>query len=350
MPEINKIPESSCLYNGNQPYHVHYDNLPLKNILKRIELVNYQVDINSDILRGANLSSRLVSLHDNGKIKTSAVNSSLHNIGHHTDGSYQGIDYVRMKKDERDKLELVNSEANKLYIEIEDKIDTSSTPVVSEIPEYYTIETGVLKFKSSDTIYFDFQAPTSEEIGQNVAGTIKAYSVFPLNSAHRHYYGLVPEHQDSVSPDYQNYITTSYPALASFSEESLRVYVNGVRLGTTETVNVPSTGPLVDGSNLAIVSNIIFGSNVKILSNVAIGSNITVVSNVSVGSNVTIGSNITVASNVTVGSNFNVSWKRLKIESQNSTSGTFSLNIPLEAGWRNITIDYDQTLISPPTS
>ena len=302
MPEINKIPESSCLYNGNQPYHVHYDNLPLKNILKRIELVNYQVDINSDILRGANLSSRLVSLHDNGKIKTSAVNSSLHNIGHHTDGSYQGIDYVRMKKDERDKLELVDSEANKLYIEIEDKIDTSSTPVVSEIPEYYTIETGVLKFKSSDTIYFDFQAPTSEEIGQNVAGTIKAYSVFPLNSAHRHYYGLVPEHQDSVSPDYQNYITTSYPALASFSEESLRVYVNGVRLGN----NTTNSGVIISVVPSSIVSS--------------------------------------------GGANVSSNWKQIYVESQNSTSGTFSLNIPLEAGWRNITIDYDQTLISPPTS
>ena len=308
MPEINKIPESSCLYDGNQPYHVHYDNLPLKNILKRIELVNYQVDINSDILRGSSgtagsLSNRLVSLHDNGKIKTSSVNSSLHNIGHHTDGSYEGVDYVRMKKDERDKLELVNSEANKLYIEIEDKLDTgSATPVVSEIPEYYTIETGVLKFKSSDTIYFDFQAPTSEEIGQNVAGTIKAYSVFPLNSAHRHHYGLVPEHQNSVSPDYQNYITTSYPTLASFSEESLRVYVNGTRLGN----NTTNSGVIISVVPSSIVSS--GGANV--------------------------------ASN----------WKQIYVESQNSISGEFSLNIPLEAGWRNITIDYDQTLISPPTS
>ena len=50
-------------------------------------------------------------------------------------------------------------------------------------------------------------------------------------------------------------------------------------------------------------------------------------------------------SNVTIGSNLNIGWKQLKIESQNCTVGTFSLNMPLDQGWRNITIDYDQMII-----
>lgn len=327
MPDINKITE--VLYNGLYPYHVHYDNLPLKNILQRIDLVNHQVDINSDILRGAggsvgSLSNRLsVSLHDNGKIISSSVDNSLHNIGHHKDGSYGGISYVRMKEEERDKLSRIQSEANKLYLEIEDKIDSGN---LLSSPNYYTVDTGKLKFKSSDTVFFNYEAPTTVEVGQNIAGVIKAHCVFPANAVHRHFYGTIPEHNiasGNVTPDYRNFVTTSYSSLAYFSEDSLRVYVNGVRLNTIETVNVPSSNSniLVEGSNLNIVSNI------------------------TVGSNIAVGSNLTVVSNVAIGSNFNIGWKRLKIESQNNMNGTFSLNIPLDPGWRNITIDYDQMII-----
>jgi hypothetical protein len=95
MPNINSI--MPVLHDGNQPYHVHYDNLPLKNILTRIDLVNAQVDINSQILRGSSgssgsLNNRLaVSLENNGKLKSSSVDQSLHNIGAHLDGEYEGI-------------------------------------------------------------------------------------------------------------------------------------------------------------------------------------------------------------------------------------------------------------------
>ena len=296
MPEINKIPESSCLYDGNQPYHVHYDNLPLKSILTRIDLVNAQVDINSDILRGSggtvgSLKNRLsASLHDNGKIISSSVDNSLHNVGYHLDGQYGGVDYVRMKQDERDKLELINSQANKLYIEIEDKISISSTPIFSESPEYYTIETGTLKFKSSDTVFFDFEAASTEEIGQNIAGVIRAHSVFPPNAAHRHNYGIVPDHQDTSSPDYENFVTTKTTSLASFMEGSLRVYVNGVRLSApteynlTPSVNVPNHDA--------------------------------------------------------------TEWKELYVALQDSETGDFSLNIPITQN-DQIFIDFDQSLVLP---
>ena len=51
MPEIWKI--TPVEYDGSMPYHTHYDNIPLRNIVARIDLVNAQVDINADILRNS---------------------------------------------------------------------------------------------------------------------------------------------------------------------------------------------------------------------------------------------------------------------------------------------------------
>lgn len=232
MPDISKIPE--VLYQGLQPYHVHYDNLPLTNILTRIDLVNNQVNINSDILRGANgtvgsLNNRLsVGINDNGTLKYSAVNNALHNIGYHTDGEYDGVEYVRMKSEERDKLSLIDSEANKLYIEIEDSVPMSAISSISYTPSYVTVSTGTLRFKSTDTVKFDFESPD----------VIKARSVFPISSAHQHHYGLKPAHQTPSSPDYQNFKTTSVNT--PFMSGTLRVYVNGIRILDTTPTLVPA--------------------------------------------------------------------------------------------------------------
>lgn len=248
MPEINLIPESSCLYDGNQPYHVLYDNLPLKNILRRIELVNTQVDINTDILRGSggnvgSLNNRLlVSLHDNGKIISSSVDNSLHNIGYHLDGSYEGVEYVRMTQSERDKLSLIGSEANNLQIEIEDKIDNE---VFLENPISRKITSGTVVLRSSDTVFFNFESATSEEIGNNVSGIIKAHCLFPPSSAHRHNYGIIPVVESLVSPNNKNYITTTINT--QFIEGSLRVHINGVRLNYATEEN-PTPSVLVPNS------------------------------------------------------------------------------------------------------
>lgn len=225
MPEINKIPE--VLYEANQPYHFHYDNLPLKNILKRIDLVNAQVDINSDILRGCSgsvgtLSNRLsVSINDDGSLKNDAIDESNHNIAYHTDGSkvVDGVntDYVVMKKSERDKLDLIESEANRIEIQIEDSLydDISLGPI--------NLSTGVVKFESSNSVLFDFEAPN----------IIKAHSAFAPEAAHKHHYSIVPGHLNASIPDFKSYIT-----YVPFMEGSLRVYVNGIRLGENE-VAVP---------------------------------------------------------------------------------------------------------------
>lgn len=230
MPEINKIPE--VLYEANQPYHFHYDNLPLKNILKRIDLVNAQVDINADILRGCSgsvgtLANRLeVSINDDGSLKENSINESLHNIAFHADGSRNDadgvpIDYVVMKKSERDKLGLIEDEANRIEIQVDDSLyDDVSLGTVN-------LTTGVIKFESSNSILFDFEAPN----------IIKAHSAFPPEAAHKHHYNITPAHFNSSEPDDTNYITSLFNT--PFIEGSLRVYVNGIRLGETE-VPVPS--------------------------------------------------------------------------------------------------------------
>lgn len=215
MPNINSIPE--VLYEPNQPYHYYYDNLPLRNILTRIGLVNIQVDRNSDVIRGAagtagSIDARLnVSLQEDGTLKMSAVDAAEHGIGHHTDGAGpDSVEYVRMRADERAKLELVESEANRLYVEVEDQHPTVGPNVV--------LSSGTLRLRRSSTIFFDFEAPD----------VVRAHSAFPPDTAHRHHYSLAPAHQNPSSPDYRNYRTTSVST--PYMAGTLRVCVNGVRL------------------------------------------------------------------------------------------------------------------------
>jgi hypothetical protein len=223
MPQINSIPEVT--YDANQPYHYLYDNLPLQNILTRIGLVNIQVDANTDILRGScgtagSLSNRLdASLKDSGDIKAEAVDKSLHNIGHHVDGTGpDGVEYVRMKTDERSKLADIGSGANNLQIDIEDTLPT--------IGSFVTFTNGTLRIRNSPTIFFDFEAPD----------ILKAHSIFPPDAAHRHHYDVIPAYDIPSSPTYKIFKTTSINT--PFEEGSLRVYVNGFRL-TNAGVDVP---------------------------------------------------------------------------------------------------------------
>lgn len=218
MPNINSIPE--VLYQPNQPYHYFYDNLPLRNILQRIGLVNIQVDINSDILRGASgnagsLSDRLdVSIEENGDLKSSALNSANHNIAYHTDGSDEnGVEYVRMKKEERNKLSLIASEANKFLIEIED-----AYPTIGNLVTLPSENNETLKLRNSATIFFDFTAPN----------ILKAHTIFPPDAVHRHHYDITPAYDVPNNPSFKNYKTTSLNT--PYEPGSLRVFVNGSRL------------------------------------------------------------------------------------------------------------------------
>lgn len=214
MPEIELIPE--VLHEPNQPYHFHYDNLPLKAILDRLDLINSQVDINTSILRGTqgttgSLGARLtVSTEDDGTLKASAIDAALHSIEEHTDTD----DYVRMTSSERDKLALIDSEATNIEIEVE---AISSTVLFAN---------GTVRFQPSDTVTWSIDAPD----------IVKAHSAFPADAAHRHNYDITPANV-SPTPDYQNFKTTSINT--PFIEDTLRVYVNGVRLSATGQVRVP---------------------------------------------------------------------------------------------------------------
>lgn len=222
MPQINSIPE--VLYHPNQPYHHLYDNLPLKNILTRIGMVNIQVDTNADILRGAagslgSLNDRLdVSLQDNGHIKTSAVDSALHSIESHTDGD----NYVRMTTEERNKLDFVLEGSNRCQIEIEN-LDNSTIKYPPDL------ESGTLRLVKSPSIFFEFRAPDELAIHSNL----------PPDIAHRHHYDVTPAYDNPSNPSFQHYKTTSLNT--PFMDGTLRVYVNGSRL-TDEAVKVLNYG------------------------------------------------------------------------------------------------------------
>lgn len=214
MPQIELIPE--VLYNPLNPYHYYYDNLPLKNILTRVSLVNDTVDIAYGILSSAigtqgTLSNRLAqSIHPDGSLIASAVDEAEHNIGYHTDGmGPDNVSYVRMKASESAKLALVASNATNLALLVD-----ASSPVL--------FDAGTVEFLSSPGL--TWSVTSGNKVSLDLA--------FPAAAAHNHYYDVTP-----VTSDYKNYKTTtvSTPCITG----SLRVYVNGIRLSANTSVYVP---------------------------------------------------------------------------------------------------------------
>lgn len=234
MPHINSIPE--VLYEAGHPYHHLYDNLPLKNILARISLVNIQVDTTADILRGAagsvgSLNNRLdVSLEEDGSIKTESVDSAMHSIESHTDSDL----YVRMTTDERNKLDLILNGANKFQIEVED-LDGSMLRFPPDL------ENGILKLLRSPSIFFEFKSPNE----------FAMHSTLPPDVAHRHHYDLMPAYDNPSNPSFQHYKTTSLNT--PFMDGTLRVYVNGTRI-TDEGVKIINASSSTSWSSVYIVT------------------------------------------------------------------------------------------------
>lgn len=210
MPNINQIPE--VYYNPLDPYHHEYDNKPLKNINARIELINSAVDNNSQALRDAagtqgNVDTRISqSIDVDGNLRVDAIDETLHHIGAHTEGDYNGTEYAIMTQAERDKLALISDDATNITI----GIDTISSTV--------NFDDGQVLIQNSDSV-------TWEVISPNI---VKAHLGFPLEAAHLHYYDLTPSHANIITPNYTNYKTTSLST--PFLEDSLRVYINGIRI------------------------------------------------------------------------------------------------------------------------
>jgi hypothetical protein len=223
MPRIELIPE--VFYNPQDPIHWEIDNLPLKAIIRRQNLINLALDNVIEQMRDAigtqgSLSNRLnQSLKPDGGLKTDAVDGAMHSIESHTDSDM----YVRMTREESEKLAHVAEEATNTSFEIY----TDETTFVE-------FSQGVLRIKPSTTVTPSFESPD----------VLKLNLSFPTSAAHEHYYGLVPIDANQVSPDFKNYKVTATDPVTSFVNGSLRVYVNGVRIFEDAEVYVP--GPLVD--------------------------------------------------------------------------------------------------------
>lgn len=227
MPHIELI--QNVLYDGMQPYYVDFDNLPLQNILYRQTLINDVVDANTILVQSAKGSRNSIadrldeSLEQDGSLKTTAVDTSLHNIGAHTDGEGldalgETVDYVRMLASERDKLELVSDEATALSI----LVNTPSAAIL--------FNDDLIEMVGSDTVTWEVEGLEGSQI-------LKAHTTFPTSLAHRHIYDATPVPYDILDPDYMEYKVNS--VATPYLEDSLKVYINGFKLTTTDEVYVP---------------------------------------------------------------------------------------------------------------
>jgi hypothetical protein len=215
MPRIELIPE--VLYTANDPIHWEFDNLPLRAILDRQGLINNALDNVLEELRDAigsqgSVANRLnQSINGDGTLKKSAVDATMHTMDDHTDTD----DYVRMTKAQSDKLDEIADDATDVTV----TVYTESGAV--------EFTTGNIEIHASDTVEPTVDSPN----------IVKFNMVFPAEAAHQHYYGLVPVHDNIVTPDYINYKVTS--GATPFVEGSLRIYINGVRIFSDAEVYAP---------------------------------------------------------------------------------------------------------------
>jgi hypothetical protein len=221
VPRIELIPE--VLHGANDPYHWEYDNLPLKNIITRQNLINAAVDNALEDLRNAagtagSFGNRMnQSIEDDGSLKTSAIDSAAHSIEEHTDSA----SYVRMSASQSAKLDLIEDEATNFGL----LVNSDGTTLLS-------FTSGTLTIEPSNTITPTIESPS----------TLKLHTTFSADAVHQHHYNGDPVHADQGDPDYVNYKVNSMSS--AYMEGSLRVHINGMRIFESDEVYVP--GALVD--------------------------------------------------------------------------------------------------------
>jgi hypothetical protein len=244
MVDLSKIPVPE--YQPNQPYHWEYDNLPIKNLVLRDELINNELENASQILRNGagtqgNMANRIdQSIDSDGNLKPIAIDQALHSIAEHTDASKDvdgselsyiqntlgfnsitnPISFVRMLEAERSKLNLIADEATNIDFNVQ-----SPSSIVS-------ITEGSISFQPSDTITWDITAPATPSQPFVIKPNLSIGTTF----AHTHYYDLEP-----ITVDYQNYSVTSVNT--PYIQGSLRVFVNGVRINSDYLIYCPSSNP-----------------------------------------------------------------------------------------------------------
>jgi hypothetical protein len=242
MPDLSQLPVPQ--YNADQPYHWEYDNLPLKTLADRDLIINAEVDVQGAILRETagtqgTLANRLAqSIDEDGDLIPDAVDQAAHNIAEHTDGTKvvaapeladyvalgfpsltNPVEFVRMLASERDKLALIANEATNLAMSVE------------TISNIVLFEEGTIELVSSESVQWEIEAPNK----------VKAVLTVSIEFPHRHYYDLEPvmmPTNDLVPIDYKLFKVTS--TATPYIEDSLRVYVNGIRLNRNYDVYYPS--------------------------------------------------------------------------------------------------------------
>jgi len=220
LNDIDGVP----LYKPSDPYHYDFDNKPIKSLAQRDKVLMGLINRNTKILKDAagdvgEVTTRLnQSLDRLGNLKLAAIDEANHNIANHTDGRkdltdeeiayYASLGYsvskstkfIRCIQEERDKLSRIESEANNIKLS------------VKQDSEDHIFDNGIVKIENSDTI----------ECVLGDDNSIRFNSKFPVEVAHRHYYGVEP-----ISSNYKDYSINGIP---SFKKDSLRVFVNGIRL------------------------------------------------------------------------------------------------------------------------
>ncbi len=195
MPQLDLTPVD--VYSPLWPYHVDFDNIPILQLINQNMLINNAVEGAEEILRSAigtqgTLSNRLnQSILASGQLRSDSMDTAMHSIGAHTDGEFSGVDYVRMLLSERDKLDLIADEATSLVIQFETISTISMAPVA--------FDNQAVTFKQSDSVTWRV------ETGNKVYADL----TFPFDSAHQHYYDYTPAHATPMTPDYENYKSTS---------------------------------------------------------------------------------------------------------------------------------------------
>lgn len=243
MPDLNQLPVPQ--YQSDQPYHWEYDNLPLKTLEQRDEIINGVVDSHDKILINCagtqgTLSNRLnQSIDENGNLTKSAIDESMHSIAEHVDDAKtvdteeldgyvdlgfasiaNPVEFVRMLALERIKLASIAENA------------TDITFSVETISNIVMLESGSIDFQPSTTISWEVESPNK----------VKAILNVSTDFAHRHYYNLIPITlaTSDITPIYNKLFKVN-SAETVYIEDTLRVYINGVRLNSNTSVYYPSS-------------------------------------------------------------------------------------------------------------
>jgi hypothetical protein len=202
MPRIGLI--TPVYHAGLDPYHVDYDNLPLRNIIERQNLINSSLEDVEEIIQLAkgtqgDIANRLAqSIDENGDLISTAIDQAYHKISEHEEDD----GFVIMTSDERAKLEEISPDATALKVKF-GEVEFDDDTVI---------------FNDSETVSWEIEAPN----------IIKANFAFPAEAAHEHHYNQIPS-----TTDY-----TSYETPVEFIEDSLRVYVNGIRIPNSDNGSV----------------------------------------------------------------------------------------------------------------